>query len=49
MEGGIGMTSDPECEGYVEGLRNNLRAELAMSLILKQSIQDFVVDQAWSI
>ncbi len=49
MEGGIGVTPDRECEGYVEGLRNNLWAELGMSLILKKSVQDFVVDQAWSI
>jgi hypothetical protein len=49
VESGIRMKSDPEAERYVESLRNSFRFELAVSFVLIESVQNFIVDQAWSV
>ncbi len=49
VKSGVRVKPDPEPKGYVKGLRNGFWVELAMFLVLIESVQDFVVDKAWGI
>jgi hypothetical protein len=48
VESGIGVELDRESEGHVDGLRDGIRAELAVSLVLIERVQNLEVDQGRS-